>query len=181
MDWKQETLSGIRKRLENAGMRAELKGEIVRFRMEGIGGREEWKAVGETCFIPYAATGDQEEILQIYLTIAQNVDGSLYGKLAPKLLELNEGAMFGRIGLNEYAQLYYQSHIPVVGDDAVLAARTFEFVTYEMFTFLDAFYAYILVLVNEPDKLTLRRYMELMLKEEEGRTLQKGIAGRKDR
>lgn len=166
MEWKQETLSGIQKRLQDAGMRAELKGEIVRFQIEGIGGREEWKAVGEACFIPYAATGEQEEVLQVYLTIAQNVSAP-YDKLAPKLLELNEGAMFGRIGLNEYAQLYYQSHIPVVGDDAVLAARTFEFVTYEMFTFLDAFYAYILVLVNEPDKLTLRRYMELMLKEEE--------------
>lgn len=168
MEFKKQVLRKIEEVLRTEFDEVRLENDILlNFLAENIADHEEWKAIGQVLFMPYVATEEKEEILKVYLTVARNVDTGKYPLFAPKLLELNAYTSFGQLGCTPEGEIYYQACIPIVGESVELAAKTFEFVTYEMFTFLDAFYPYILVLINEPDKLTLSRYMELMLEPED--------------
>lgn len=168
MEWRKQVMAELEKCLQENGVRTESAGELLQFVIEGIGNRKEWKALGQALFVPYTSAGEEEEIFQIYMTVAQNVDSGKKEQLAVKLMELNDGALFGRFGMNGMGQIFYQTRFPIVGQDLPMVKKTFEFVLFEMVTFLDAFYAYLLVIINEPEKLTLARYTELMLTEEDG-------------
>ena len=166
MEWKDQVLTELERYLIKNGMETEPAEAMVHFVIKNIGDREEWKALGQISFVPYMATGE-EEILQIFLAAAKNVDLALKEVLSVKIMELNRAATFGHLGMDEQGLIFYQYRLPVVGKNLELVRKAFELVVYEMFTFLDAFYADILVIINKPDKLTLSRYMELMLMEEE--------------
>lgn len=168
MDWNNQVLAELEECLKENGMKTEPAKEMIHFVISGIGDREEWKALGQISFVPYIATGKEEEIVQIYLAVAKEVDLALKEALGVKIMELNQAATFGHLGMDEQGLVFYQYRLPIVGHNLKLAREAFEFVLYEMVTFLDAFYAYLLVMINQPDKLTLNRYMKLMLMEEEG-------------
>ena len=128
---------------------------MVYFLWDRISQQEDWRAVGEIQFLPYIAAYEDESILQIHLTVAQNVKKELLPELAPRLMELTDAVLLGRFGLDQEGHVYYTVRIPLVSTQPAEIAHCAALTLYEMVDFLDNFYAYLLVLVTEPQKLTL--------------------------
>ena len=100
MEWKDQVLTELERYLIKNGMETEPAEAMVHFVIKNIGDREEWKALGQISFVPYMATGE-EEILQIFLAAAKNVDLALKEVLSVKIMELNRAATFGHLGMDE--------------------------------------------------------------------------------
>jgi hypothetical protein len=145
------------------GIRCEIKDSVAVFMITDIADNKDWRVVGQATYARYH-TGDF--FINIHITVARKAKRELYDKICVKFAELNSMSVFGNLYMDGTDNIVYMYNIPLVRDDDYLTEQTFRMVFGEMRNFIEAYYAYILVVINEPDKLELSRYIELMTMDE---------------
>lgn len=166
MEIDQRMLSAVQTRLAKECDRIGQTLDGLSFRLGNIAGEEDWKIFGNVRFVSASPGGEnQPELMGVELIILRDVPETLLSEVQMRLHELGKLALFGNLILDEKHQVCYRYACPMTGRSDEETADLFEFVCYEMVTFVDTYYPYLLICVTEPERMTLTGYMEQLLQQ----------------
>ena len=162
----QEMLSAVQTRLAKECDRIEQTVDGLSFQLGHIAGEEDWRIFGSVRFASVAPGREkQPELMGVELIVLRDVPETLLSEVQMRLHELGKLSLFGNLILDDKQQVCYRYACPIAGRSAEETADLFEFVCYEMVTFVDTYYPYLLICVTEPERMTLTGYMEQLLQQ----------------
>ena len=80
-------------------------------------------------------------------------------ELKVRMHDLSKQTTYGRLAVNDRRQLVYDYACPVTGYGTQQIVQLFTSIAYEMFTFLDIYYPYLIVCTVDPEKMTWSDYI----------------------
>jgi hypothetical protein len=150
--------------VENSDIKVEIEeseDEVVHAYFDNIGDYE-GAIMTEINFItPYK---DRDvEALQIFSTLAADVNDKLYPVIEEKINELNAMIIFGNFGLfPEGKQIFHRYVIPVQNGQSEFNSVNIKAAWEEIWSTLEYFLPYVLIVANEADIMEIDEYMEAM-------------------
>ena len=166
MEIDQRMLSAVQTRLAKECDRIGQTVDGLSFRLGHIAGEEDWKIFGNVRFVSASPGGEnQPDLMGVELIVLRDVPETLFSEVQMRLHELGKLTLFGNLILDDKHQVCYRYACPMAGRSAEETADLFEFVCYEMVTFVDTYYPYLLICVTELERMTLTGYMEQLLQQ----------------
>lgn len=103
----------------------------------------------------------EEEILQIFSTLVDNIEESMFEEIEGRLNELNQKCMFGNFMLyRKQGQIAYRYAFPMKVDDSEYSMQLFHLIWNELYHTMNFFFAYLMVMSTESGFISLEQYID---------------------
>ncbi len=103
----------------------------------------------------------EDEVIQIFSTLTDHIKEELFEGIEVRLNELNQKCMFGNFVLyRKMGQIYYRYTFPLKAGDIEYSMRLFQMVWKELYHTMDFFFAYLMLISNEANFISLEDYMQ---------------------
>ena len=130
------------------------------FLVAQISENDQWKAVGSVSFFEECVDRElKSRLMQMELTVLADIPPENLEELKVRMHDLSKQTTYGRLAVNDRRQLVYDYACPVTGYGTQQIVQLFTSIAYEMFTFLDIYYPYLIVCTVDPEKMTWSDYI----------------------
>lgn len=120
----------------------------------------EGEILTEIAFMPQYDDRD-EEVIQIFSTLTDNIKEELFEEIEVRLNELNQKCMFGNFVLyRKRGQIYYRYTFPLKAGDKAYSLQLFKMIWNELYHTMDFFFAYVMLISSEKNFISLEEYMQ---------------------
>lgn len=130
------------------------------FQVSQISENDQWKAVGVVSFLEEHVDDESKKgLMQLELTVLDDISPENLEEMKVRMHDLSKQTTFGWLAVNDRRQLVYRYACPVTGYGAEQIVQLFTSIAYEMLTFLDIYYPYLIVCAADTDKMTWSEYI----------------------
>lgn len=125
-------------------------------------GLDNGKIILEVCWAEDQEEGDFK-VLQIYSTLAQNIEEDVVPAIQNKLVELNSITLLGYYGYySKLHQIFHTYRIPVDTAHMIIALDQIRYCLDQIRYQFEIFYNYVVLIADNPEEMELGDYMEAM-------------------
>lgn len=133
--------------------------EVV-IKISGISGEERFQAIGKGMMLPREEGMD---CLRLEFILAQQVNPQKRPQIAQQLLQLQDLLLYGTLHLTAKGEVGYCCSIPVLPEYPQQGCQVANHMMYQLRVFLDTYYPFILLVINQPEKMTLEEYLDIIM------------------
>ena len=141
---------------------AEATADGIAFFLSYLSGEEHFKAAGKLKFFR-STTGEAGERMELRMLLLDQLPAEHLHELRLRMQDLSRQMGFGYFSIEDDRRLIYRLSCPMHPDPAEFALPLLQSYLYEIVSFLDIYYPYLIISAMDPDRMNWSAYVEQLL------------------